>query len=195
MLGWLKGLSVTGRVIFGILSLSTIGAIASADTKPPDTQTAKPESSQVQPKEQKPTLEQKTVTETEAVAFAKTTVDDGALAKGKTQLRIAGVNGVKTKTYQLTLEDGKEKDKKLVKEEVTTQPVTEVTAVGTYVYVAPAPVSTPKPASNCNPNYSPCVPNVSYDLDCPDIGFRVTVVGSDPYRLDGDHDGYGCDSY
>jgi micrococcal nuclease len=46
----------------------------------------------------------------------------------------------------------------------------------------------------CNPNYSPCVPHSSSDLDCADIGFRVRVIGSDPYRLDGDGDGVGCES-
>jgi hypothetical protein len=39
------------------------------------------------------------------------------------------------------------------------------------------------------------VPNSPTDLDCGDIGFTVTVVGSDPYRLDGDGDGHGCESY
>lgn len=63
-----------------------------------------------------------------------------------------------------------------------------------------APTPTPKPvadtSSNCNPNYSGyCVPNVSYDLDCADVRHRVTVVGVDVYRLDGDHDGIGCESY
>jgi len=50
--------------------------------------------------------------------------------------------------------------------------------------------------SNCDPNYSGyCVPNVSYDLDCPDIGHMVLVVGADPHRFDADNDGYGCESY
>jgi hypothetical protein len=67
-------------------------------------------------------------------------------------------------------------------EATTKQPVDEVTAIGTYV----------KPVSNCNPNYSGCVPNVSYDLDCPDIGYSVRVIGYDQYRLDRDNNGYGC---
>lgn len=46
--------------------------------------------------------------------------------------------------------------------------------------------------NNCNPNYSPCIPNGA-DLDCPDIGFTVKVIGSDVYRLDRDKDGYGCE--
>ncbi len=49
-----------------------------------------------------------------------------------------------------------------------------------------------KQAGNCHPNYSPCLKNVA-DLDCGEIGFPVTVIGSDPYRLDRDGDGIGCD--
>lgn len=33
------------------------------------------------------------------------------------------------------------------------------------------------------------------DLDCADIGHRVTITGPDYHRLDGDGDGIGCDSY
>jgi endonuclease YncB( thermonuclease family) len=47
--------------------------------------------------------------------------------------------------------------------------------------------------AGCHPSYTPCVPDVPYDLDCPDIGFTVRVVGSDEYRLDGDADGVGCE--
>jgi micrococcal nuclease len=51
-------------------------------------------------------------------------------------------------------------------------------------------------SSGCNPHYTPCVPNSPTDLDCRDVGHRVQVVGSsDPYKLDGDGDGYGCESY
>lgn len=48
--------------------------------------------------------------------------------------------------------------------------------------------------SDCDPNYSgTCVPQVSYDLNCDDIGGSVTVVGSDPHGFDGDGDGSGCE--
>lgn len=58
----------------------------------------------------------------------------------------------------------------------------------------PAPAQAPQPTqqSTCMAGYSPCLPVVA-DLDCPDIGHPVTVTGSDPYRLDRDHDGIGCD--
>jgi hypothetical protein len=61
---------------------------------------------------------------------------------------------------------------------------------GTSTTVKPAP-------SNCDPNYSGfCVPNVSYDLNCPDIGHVVYVIGYDRHGFDGnDNDGIGCESY
>lgn len=61
---------------------------------------------------------------------------------------------------------------------------------------APTPVHThnpPAPGNNCEPGYSPCLPAV-HDLDCSDIGHPVQVTGSDPYRLDSDGDGIGCES-
>jgi len=49
--------------------------------------------------------------------------------------------------------------------------------------------------SGCQPGYSPCLPRVA-DLNCADIPASkkpIRVTGSDPYRLDGDGDGYGCE--
>lgn len=54
--------------------------------------------------------------------------------------------------------------------------------------------SAPSQSNNCDPNYSPCIPNVSYDLDCGDISTSVRVVGTDRHRFDRDGDGYGCES-
>lgn len=50
-------------------------------------------------------------------------------------------------------------------------------------------------SSSCDTNYTPCIPNVTYDLDCADIGVQVTVIGSDRHKFDRDKDGYGCESY
>jgi micrococcal nuclease len=60
------------------------------------------------------------------------------------------------------------------------------------------PSSTSPPTGKCDPNYAGgCVPPYPPDLDCADIralGIApVRVVGSDPHRLDGDHDGLGCE--
>ena len=49
--------------------------------------------------------------------------------------------------------------------------------------------------SSCNPAYSPCV-LVADDRNCPDIGFRVYLTGTDdPYGLDRDGDREGCETY
>jgi hypothetical protein len=45
---------------------------------------------------------------------------------------------------------------------------------------------------DCMAGYSPCLP-ITGDLDCGEIGHSVLVTGSDPYRLDADGDGTGCD--
>ena len=57
----------------------------------------------------------------------------------------------------------------------------------------------PQPSNNCTPGYSPCLPPAS-DYDCAGVsgdgpaytGF-VRVTGSDPYGLDADGDGVGCE--
>jgi micrococcal nuclease len=62
------------------------------------------------------------------------------------------------------------------------------------------PTKAPPPNGKCDPNYSgACVPPPPPDLDCADLRARglklpVRVVGSDPHRLDGDHDGLGCET-
>jgi hypothetical protein len=149
----------------------------------------------------------KTETKSEAVAFKSTRHDDSTLAKGQIRVDTKGVNGERTVTYEVTYVEGKEADRKVVKNETTKEPVNEVKAVGTYVYVAPAPKSTPTPApkpaphpSNCNPNYSGCVPNAS-DVDCAGgsgngpayVSGPVRVIGSDIYDLDRDGNGWGCE--
>ena len=63
----------------------------------------------------------------------------------------------------------------------------------------PAPLPVAPPLAGCDPNYAgACVPRYPPDLDCPDLralglALPVRVVGSDPHRLDGDGDGYGCE--
>lgn len=62
--------------------------------------------------------------------------------------------------------------------------------------VPPAPpTAVPAPVAQCDSNYSGvCVPLVSYDLDCKDIGAkRFQSTGSDPHGLDRDKDGLACE--
>ncbi|MFI7603278.1 G5 domain-containing protein [Actinoplanes sp. NPDC049681] len=74
----------------------------------------------------------RTVSETEPIKFKTRTVKDNWLAKGEKEKRTGGVDGVRTKTYEVTVVDGRETKRKLVKSEVTRKPVDEVIAVGTF---------------------------------------------------------------
>jgi hypothetical protein len=40
-----------------------------------------------------------------------------------------------------------------------------------------------------------CIPPPPPDLDCADIARKVRVGPPDPHRLEGDRDGWGCESY
>jgi hypothetical protein len=68
------------------------------------------------------------------------------------------------------------------------------------VVQAPAPAPTPQPEAICTPGYSPCIAPGS-DVDCAGgsgngpryVSGPVQVTGSDPYGLDRDGDGIGCE--
>lgn len=51
------------------------------------------------------------------------------------------------------------------------------------------------PAPSCDPAYpTVCIPNVPYDLDCPEVSAtNFAVPGRDPNGFDGDGDGIGCE--
>lgn len=180
---WFKDLTTGGKVLI-ISLISLLPLMAVAGTMPE--YRAKVDNSQNQK-----TKETKTVTSTSPVACAKEQYNDPTLAVGTTQVTQNCVNGEKTTTYTVALENNVEVSRVTASESVTTQPTTERTAIGTK---QPAPPPPPPPPS-CDSNYSGCVPIVNYDLDCNDIGFRVTVLGYDKHRFDGDRDGVGCESY
>jgi len=146
-----------------------------------------------------PVITTDTVTETEAVPFESKTVESASVNKGTTTITTQGVNGVKTRTFTVTYEDGKESKRELTNEEITRQPIAQVTTVGTKVAAAPKPK--PVAQTNCDSNYSgACVP-IASDVDCAGgsgngpayVSGPVTVVGSDIYGLDRDGNGVGCE--
>jgi uncharacterized protein YabE (DUF348 family) len=81
------------------------------------------------------------VTTTSEVPFAQQTVQDGALYKGTTKVRTAGVAGVRTVVDRVTTVDGVETARETLSDEVTTAPVDEVVAVGTKAKPKPKPAA------------------------------------------------------
>lgn len=196
--GWLKGLSLVGKAALGVATIGTASALADQASPPPQ-QTVNHSQQTVQQTTRTPVVTTKTETVEQTIPFDTRTEQDSKMQKGITAVKITGVNGIKTLTYKITLTDGIQTGKELVGEEIIKQPTTEVTAIGSYV--APQLVAAPLPApstnaSDCDPNYTGgCVPNVSYDLDCRDIGFSVRVIGTDKHRFDREGDGIGCEAY
>jgi hypothetical protein len=138
-----------------------------------------------------PQVVTKTVTETRRIAYKTKTVTDSSLAAGTKRVRTKGVDGVRTLTYEVTLTDGRQTAKRLLRDAVTRQPVTQVLVVGTKEATA----------SRCDPNYSGgCVP-IASDVDCAGgsgngpayVQGPVQVTGTDIYDLDRDGDGLGCE--
>lgn len=155
------------------------------------------------PVTKKPTVTTKTVTETQVIDFATTTVDDSSLASGTTSVVTTGVPGKRTITYKVTYTNGVETGRTVVSD-TTVEPVTQVVANGTYVEpAAPVPFVDDGGGGGggCDPNYSgACVP-IDSDVDCAGgsgngpsyVSGPVYVTGSDIYDLDRDGDGVGCD--
>lgn len=91
----------------------------------------------------------KTVTETQSIPFESTTQNDNSLPSGQTKVSVKGVDGVRTITYLETYVNGKQTSRVQTNSDVTTQPISQVTLVGTYV----TPAVTPAPASCPNGSY------------------------------------------
>ncbi len=146
---WIGGVGTAGAVVGAAVtsvSQDTAAPRAVAGT-PTQSPTPRATSTPTPTPTPTPVVEVSEVTKDFPIHFRKTTVDDPTLAKGQTRLQTAGVDGVLTRTYRVTTTDGVETDRSQVSRTVTKAPVTEVTAVGSYVAPVPAaPAPAPAPA-------------------------------------------------
>ena len=65
------------------------------------------------------------------IPFKSREVSDSSLAKGKTKVKVRGVNGLKRTTYSITTENGVETKREVVEQVTLREPTTRVIAVGT----------------------------------------------------------------
>lgn len=174
----------------GLLLIGACGSTATPAAATPAESASGTASSAGAVAEASPVVEKRTVTETKKIPFTTRKVNDATLAKGDTEVRRRGTTGLKKLTYEVTLTDGAETARKLIREVVTRRPVNRVIAVGT------------KRTRQCDPNYSgACVP-IAGDVDCAGgsgdgpgyVSGPVRVVGDDIYDLDRDGDGVACDT-
>lgn len=131
-----------------------------------------------------PVVEKRTFVIAEPIAFRTSRVDDAGLPRGEQRERSAGVAGARELTYEITVVNGREVERRLLASRIVRAPIPRVLAVGTR---------------ECAPGYQPCVP-VAADVDCLGAGDDgpayvagpVRVTGDDPYELDSDGDGIAC---
>lgn len=111
-----------------------------------------------------PVVTHDTETQTRAVPFEKTSVEDPTVPGGKTEITTVGVDGIETITYDVTKTDGVETARTVVSDIVTTAPVTEVTTVGTMPPPDPVPDPTPTPDPTPDPTPTPQPPVKTFTL-------------------------------
>jgi resuscitation-promoting factor RpfB len=182
--------------IMTVLSQSGCAAPETQSSSPSPTVTQSPTTTQSPTAKPEAVTTTKRVTKKETIPFQKVTRDDPNLDKGTKEITTGGVKGVRTKTYRVTYVDGEETDREVVKDVVTRKPVDQVTSIGTRT---PPPPPEQEP-SNCDPNYSDCVP-IASDVDCEGgsgngpayVSGPIRVTGSDIYGLDANGDGVGCE--
>ena len=78
-----------------------------------------------------PKVEHQEITTTEEIPYASRTENNADLAEGTRNVKQAGVKGIKTITWDITLTDGKETARTKKSEKVTKEPVEEIIEVGT----------------------------------------------------------------
>ena len=108
---------------------------------------------------------------TEAIAYDSIHQDDPDLLKGQIRLIQAGLSGERTILTEVTKVDGKE-NRKVVSNEVTTAPVTEIIAVGTKVESTSIPSEGAPSLVEVKPELEVTTEAVAYDTlhqDDPDL--------------------------
>ncbi|WP_454855278.1 G5 domain-containing protein [Promicromonospora soli] len=191
----LAAAAIFAAAIMTVLGQSGCAAPETQSTSPSPTVTQSPTTTQSPTAKPEPVTTTKRITKKETIPFQKITGEDPNLDKGTKKITTEGVKGVRTKTYRVTYTDGEETDRKIVKNVVTRKPIDQVTSIGTRT--PPPPKQEP---SNCDPNYSDCVP-IASDVDCEGgsgngpayVSGPVRVTGTDIYDLDADGNGVGCE--
>lgn len=149
-------LIVVGLMLFG----SVVGAFQS-DSAPAANTTNTTSSVNKTQQSKTPVITHKTDVQTSSIPFESTTQYDSTKASGTSAVTTIGVNGLQTKTYDVTLTDGVETSRSMVSDVTTTAPVTQVTTAGTYVAPTCANGSYVNSAGNtvCNPEYASSAPS------------------------------------
>lgn len=164
MNAWFKALSLAKKTaVLGVIGASVLTLGVATASNQPNSQPQPTGKTQAQQKTavKAPVITKNTETQTKVVPYQSSTIDDATLLTGTTQVRTAGVNGIETITYEVTLTDGLETDRTQISDVVTTPPTNEVIAKGTKQPAPTCPNGTyVNSAGNvvCRPYESPAEP-------------------------------------
>jgi len=86
-------------------------------------------------------VEVQTETEQRTIPYGRETVRDATVPVGETRLLQAGVNGIEEVTYSITLEDGVEVERRIVRRVTLQEPQNEVVLIGAREEVTAIPIS------------------------------------------------------
>ena len=100
-------------------------------SKPVEKPVEKPAEKPTEPSKPKPVVTTKEETRTEDVGYTTEYRDDATMLKGQTKTIQAGANGTHTIVYTVTYTDGKETNRVVKTNTVTTNPTVEIIARGT----------------------------------------------------------------
>lgn len=82
-----------------------------------------------------------TIKQSDQIPFATQTIKDSALIAGDTKVQAEGANGEKSSTYRVNYQNGIERHRVLLDQEIVRQPVTKVVRVGTKIDYNSDPVA------------------------------------------------------
>lgn len=133
------------------------------------------------------------------VSYTTIEIEDVALAKGERKTDVQGVDGERTKTYEVTYVQGIEIERRLLSDDITKAAVDKTVLVGTYV----APIQqTTRIVDSAPARSAPSIPSApasnTYYANCTQArsaGVTPIYVGQPGYRsaLDRDKDGIACE--
>jgi hypothetical protein len=138
-MGWFKALSGAKKALLIFGALIAIGGIDNAvnptsNSQQPGANISSQQRNNTSQALVKPASAQvKTVAETKAIPFQIINQNDSSLASGTSKIITPGINGVETITYKVISSNGIETGRQLLSDTVTTQPVNQISHIGTYV--------------------------------------------------------------
>ncbi len=86
-------------------------------------------------------VEVRSETEQQIIPYGRETVRDATVPAGETRLLRAGVNGIQEFTYAVTLEDGVQVERRLVRQTTIQEPQNEVVLIGARESLTAVPIS------------------------------------------------------